>query len=78
MESSNVSLEHALRSAQIEDGIQRVEAKLNVIISQQDETLFQMHCQQVQSRHMIETNEQMLDSLQRTEKYFTSRSICPN
>lgn len=67
MSSSSVSLEHALLSTQIEDGIRRIEAKLDIIISQQNEMIFQMHRQEAQSRQLMSQNEQMLASLHRTE-----------
>lgn len=67
MSSAPVSLEHTLLSTQIEDGIRRIEAKLDIIISQQNEMIFQMHRQEAQNRQLMDQNEQMLASLHRTE-----------
>lgn len=67
MSSAPVSLEHTLLSTQLEDGIRRIEAKMNIIITQQYEQIFQMHRQEAHNKQLLEQNEQMLDSLQRAE-----------
>lgn len=67
MSTSSESLGHVLLSTQIEDGIRRIEAKLDIIISQQNEMIFQMHRQEAQNRQLMDQNEQMLLSLHRTE-----------
>lgn len=67
MSTSQVSLEHVLLATKIEEGIQRIEAKLDILISQQEEIIFQMHRQEAQNRQMMDQNEQMLASLHRTE-----------
>lgn len=67
MSTSSESLGHVLLSTQIKDGIRRIEAKLDIIISQQNEMIFQMHRQEAQNRQLMDQNEQMLLSLHRTE-----------
>lgn len=75
--TSNVSFEFALRSAQIEEGIKRIESKLNTIISQQSETIFQNRKIEAQNESIIEKNKLMLEELKQinsnTEeaKYYT-------
>lgn len=68
MATSQVSLEHVLLATKIEEGIQRIEAKLNIIIAQQQEIIFQMRCQEAQNKRVVEQNKQMINSLRRTER----------
>lgn len=68
MSTSQASLEHTLLSTQIEDGIRRIEKKLDVIIQRQEETIFMLHRQEAQNESMMEQNNQMLESLRRIEE----------
>lgn len=67
MSTSQVSLEHVLLATKIEEGIEIIGAKLDILISQQEEIIFQMHRQEAQNRQLMDQNEQMLASLHRTE-----------
>lgn len=67
MSSSSASLETTLLSVQLEAGIQRIEAKLDIIIMQQEELIFQMYRYEGQNQQIIAQNKSMLASLLRTE-----------
>jgi len=68
MSTTQVSLEFTLLSTQIEDGIRRIEEKLDSIIHNQEEIIFMLHRQEAQNTRMMEQNNQMIESLQRTEE----------
>lgn len=68
MSSSQVSLEYALLSTQIEEGIRRIEEKLDIIIGKLEELVFELHRQEAQNASMMEQNNRMIESLRRTEE----------
>ncbi len=68
MSSAPVTLEHTLMSAQLEEGIKRIEAKLDIMISQQQEIAFQLRRQEANNRQMAIQNCEMLESLQNMER----------
>lgn len=67
MATSNANLETVLLHAHMEDGIQRIERRLNDIIRQNEEIIFSQHIAEAHNRKMVEQNKQMLSSLGRIE-----------
>ena len=71
MSSSQESFQMALLSNQIEDGIRRIEAKLDEIIKRLDIVIYQQRVIRDENRQsvqrQVDQNNRMLDSLQRME-----------
>ena len=75
MSTSQESLSMALLDQHLEDGIQRIENKLNTIISDLTDLIYETRCLRQDSQQIIEQNKKnidqnnrMLESLQRTEQ----------
>lgn len=67
MSSSHENLKDTLIHEHMENGIQRILAKLDRIIQQQQEIIFQTRVLESQNNTIIDQNKRMLDSLQRIE-----------
>ena len=71
MSSGQESFQMALISNQMEDGIRRIEAKLDVIIEQLDTVIWQQRVMREENKlnikHQIDQNNRMIDSLKRME-----------
>lgn len=67
MSTSQESLTTALFDQHMEDGIRRLEAKLDSIISNLETMVYETRCIRQNSERMIAQNSGMLESLQRTE-----------
>lgn len=71
MSSGQESYEMALISNQIEDGIRRIEAKLDTIIKQLNNVIYQQRVMNDQNREFIKSqidqNNRMIDSIKRIE-----------
>ena len=71
-ESNQLSYEQICLQTKMEDGIRRVEAKMNEIISKVDEVILETRCMQNQQNEiassLIEKNNKMLKTLQQTEQ----------
>lgn len=67
MSSSRESLKDTLIHEHMENGIQRILAKLDRIIQQQQEIIFQTRKLEAQNNKIIEQNVKLLDSLRRIE-----------
>lgn len=75
MSTSQESLSMALLDQHLEDGIRRIENKLNTIISDLTDLIYETRCLRQDSQQIIEQNKKnidqnnhMLESLQRTEQ----------
>lgn len=68
MSTSQETLSATLMHTHLEDGIQRISAKLDCIIEQNQEVIFQNRIKEANDRQMIKQTDNMLASLQRTEK----------
>lgn len=67
MAASEKSLTAALSEQLIEDGIRRLEAKLDTIISNLETIVYETRCIRENSERSIAQNSSMLDALRRTE-----------
>lgn len=67
MSTSQESLTTALFDQRLEDGIRRLEAKLDTVISRIETVIYETRCIRQNSERMIAQNSGMLESLQRTE-----------
>lgn len=74
MSTSQATLESALFSQHMEEGIQRIESKLDNVVSRLENLIYETRCLQgsmdwmiEQNKQMIEKNNQMLESLERNE-----------
>lgn len=68
MSSSQASLEDTLIHEHMENGIQRILAKLDYIISQNQEIIFQNRIMEANSQQIIDKTNAMLGSLERIEQ----------
>lgn len=68
MSSSRETLKDTLIHEHMENGIQRIIAKLNTIIQQQQEIIFHTRILEADNKMIIEQNEKMLKSLSRIEE----------
>ncbi|MCD8117125.1 MAG: hypothetical protein LUE21_08465 [Oscillospiraceae bacterium] len=68
MSSSQASLEDTLIHEHMENGIQRLEAKLDSIIVRLEDIVYETRCLRRNSERTIEQNNNMLTSLQQTER----------
>lgn len=68
MSTSKASLEVVLLHTRMEDGIRRIESKLNEIIAQNEQIIFAQHIAESQNEKIIAQNENMLTSLSEIEK----------
>lgn len=72
MSSSSATFEDTLIHEHMENGIQRLKAKLNSIIGQPEDILYETRCIRAENQGAIERtiqqNNQMLQSLQQTEQ----------
>lgn len=68
MSTSKASLEVVLLHTHMEDGIRRIESKLNEIIAQNEQIIFAQHIAESQNEKIIAQNENMLTSLSEIEK----------
>ena len=71
-ESTQLSYEQICLQMKMEDGIRRVESKLNEIVNKVEDLIFETRCAQAQQNEivnsLIEKNNKMLKTLQRTEQ----------
>ena len=71
MSSSQATLEETLLHEHMEDGIQRLERKLNTIMDQLDNIIYETRCLRSEFKSSIqktiEQNNEMLASLKQTE-----------
>lgn len=67
MSSSQENLQDTLLHEHMENGIQRILAKLDTIISQNQELIFRTHILEANSKEMINHNKEMLRSLNQTQ-----------
>lgn len=68
MSSSQESLKDTLIHEHMENGIQRILAKLNTIVEQNETIIFQNRILEADNKRMIEQNMGMLDSLNKMEQ----------
>lgn len=68
MSSSRESLQDTLIHEHMENGIQRILAKLDYIINQNQEIIFQNRIAEANNQKIINQNQQMLQSLKQTER----------
>lgn len=68
MSTSQASLEDTLLHEHMENGIQRILSKLDTIIAQNEQIIFQNRRQETYNQQIIQRTNQMLASLQRTEQ----------
>lgn len=66
MSTSTASLEETLIHEHMENGIQRILSKLDVILSKQEEQIISIRRLESNTKTIIEQNEHMLDTLQQT------------
>lgn len=71
-ESTQLSYEQICLQMKMEDGIRRVESKLNEIVNKVEDLIFETRCAQAQQNEiansLIEKNNKMLKTLQNTEQ----------
>lgn len=71
-ESTQLSYEQICLQMKMEDGIRRVESKLNEIVNKVEDLIFETRCAQAQQNEiansLIEKNNKMLKTLQQTEQ----------
>lgn len=67
MSTSRASLEVVLLHTHMEEGIRRIESKLNEIIAQNEQIIFAQHIAETQNEKIIAQNKNMLNSLSKIE-----------
>jgi hypothetical protein len=72
MSSSSATLEDTLIHEHMENGIQRLEAKLDIVIDRMGDMLYETRCMRAENRRNIQTtidqNNRMLESLQESNQ----------
>lgn len=68
MSTSQATLEDTLVHEHMEDGIRRLEEKLDCVISKIEDVVYETRCIRQNSEQMMVQNNHMLDSLQRAEE----------